>query len=226
VAGPRLPAVTSTRARYRILAIADEVEEALYTDKLTALRPDIVLSCGDLPFDYLEYIVSRLDVPLVYVPGNHDPALVPDPMWTPLRGVDPVPGPQGCDNADGRVLDVLGLRIMGLGGSIRYRPGGPNQYTQAQMRRRALALEVRLNLKRVRRVRKLDVLVTHAPPFGNGPPEDPAHVGFVAFNRILKTFGPALHVHGHVRPYGPGPTERRLDGTRIINVIPWRLIDL
>ena len=57
----------------RILAIADEVDDAMYTDKLARLRPDLVLSCGDLPFDYLEFIVSRLDVPLVYVPGNHDP---------------------------------------------------------------------------------------------------------------------------------------------------------
>jgi Icc-related predicted phosphoesterase len=70
------------------------------------------------------------------------------------------------------------------------------------------------------------VLVTHAPPFSNGPPEDPAHVGFPAFNRIVKTFGPALHVHGHVRLYGPAQTERRVGVTRIINVIPWRLIDL
>ena len=42
----------------RILAIADEVDEGLHTDKLARLRPDLVVSCGDLPFDYLEYVVS------------------------------------------------------------------------------------------------------------------------------------------------------------------------
>ncbi|MGA8924490.1 MAG: hypothetical protein WB682_15225, partial [Candidatus Dormiibacterota bacterium] len=69
----------------RILAVADEVDEKLEGDKLPALRPDVVLSCGDLPFDYLEYLVSRLDVPLLYVPGNHDPSLKPaDPTWAPL----------------------------------------------------------------------------------------------------------------------------------------------
>ena len=64
----------------RILAIADEVDESLYTDKLPGLRPDVVVSCGDLPFDYLEYVVSRLNVPVVYVPRTHDPdPRTPDP---------------------------------------------------------------------------------------------------------------------------------------------------
>jgi uncharacterized protein len=210
----------------RILAIADEVDEAIYGDKLERLRPDLVLSCGDLPFDYLEYIVSRVNVPLIYVPGNHDPGLVAaDTTWSPL-GVDPAPpGPQGCDNADGRVLEVLGLRIGGLGGSIRYKPG-PNQYTQAQMRRRALALEFRLRLKRSRGGRKLDLLLTHAPPFAGGPPADPAHAGFVAFNRIAKTLEPAVHLHGHVHLYGRSQPERKVGNTRIINAVPSRLIEI
>src|SRR5436190_1550322 len=82
---------------------------------------------GALPFDYLEYLVSRLDVPLLYVPGNHDPSLrPPDTTWTPLRAIDlerPPPGPQGCVNIDGRLLQVRGLRIAGLGGSLRYKAG-------------------------------------------------------------------------------------------------------
>ena len=99
-----------------------------------------MLGCGDLPFDYLEYLVSRLDVPLLYVPGNHDPSLKPPDMtWMPLRSELPVPGPQGCTNIDGRVVEVNGLRVAGLGGSLRYKEG-PNQYTQAQMGRRALRL--------------------------------------------------------------------------------------
>jgi Icc-related predicted phosphoesterase len=120
---------------------------------------------------------------------------------------------------------VVGLRIGGLGGSIRYKPG-PNQYTQAQMRRRALALEIRLRLKMVRRSRKLDVLLTHAPPFGGGPPADPTHVGFAAFNRIFKVLDPTLHVHGHVHLYGRTQPERRVGNTRVINAVPSRLIEL
>ncbi len=186
------------------------------------------MSCGDLPFDYLEYLVSRLDVPLLYVPGNHDPSLKPPDMsWMPLRTElpKPPPGPEGCVNIDGRVVDAEGLRIAGLGGSLRYKEG-PNQYSQAQMGLRALALEFRIRLNRVRDGRKLDVLVTHAPLYGLAAAEDSAHVGFVAFLRLVRNFQPLLAVHGHVHPYGRVLPERRVGKTRVINVVPTRMIEL
>lgn len=170
--------------------------------------------------------MSRLDVPLYYVPGNHDPSLkLPDMSWMPLGNELPIPGPEGCINIDGKVEEYRGLRMAGLGGSLRYKPG-PNQYTQAQMTRRALALDVRLRLRRVRGGRKLDVLVTHAPPFGFADAEDPAHVGFAAFVRLVRSFRPLLALHGHVHPYGRSIAERRLGQTRVINVIPSRMIEI
>jgi Icc-related predicted phosphoesterase len=185
-----------------------------------------VVSCGDLPFDYLEYLVSRANVPLLYVPGNHDPNVKPaDTTWVPLQPEVPVPGPPGCDNVDGRVVEVNGLRIAGLGGSLRYKEG-PNQYSQAQMLRRALSLELWLRLKRVRNARKLDVLVTHARPFGVTEAKDAAHEGFKAFNRMVQEFHPLLLVHGHVHPYGRAQPELQLDGTRVVNAVPSRLIEI
>jgi Icc-related predicted phosphoesterase len=211
----------------RIVAIADEVDEGLYTDKLTRMRPDLVLSAGDLPFDYLENIVSRLDVPLVYVPGNHDPEVrSADPAWLLPRTDDPQAGPQGCENADGRIVVAAGLRIVGLGGSMRYRPGAPNQYTEAEMRWRALSLEVRVRLNPARHARRVDILLTHAPPLGWGSAEDPAHRGFASFVRLIKDLAPRLHIHGHVHPFGRPQVERRLGATQIINAVPFRLIEL
>jgi uncharacterized protein len=212
----------------RILAVADEIDEFLYGDKLQKLRPDLVVSCGDLPFDYLEYLVSRLNVPLLWVPGNHDPSVRrADTTWTSLQHEvpTPTPGPQGCENVDGRVTEVRGLRIAGLGGSLRYKPGA-NQYTQAQMRWRSLNLEFRIRLKRVQSGRKLDVLITHAPPFGVTEAEDPAHVGFVGLHRIIRGLHPLLLVHGHIHPYGRARPEWRIDGTRIVNAVPSRLLEL
>ncbi len=165
-------------------------------------------------------------MPLLYVPGNHDPNVRPiDTTFVALDHPAAIPGPEGCDNVDGRILEVQGLRVAGLGGSLRYKDG-PNQYTQAQMRWRALNLEFRTRLKRVRSGRKLDVLITHAPPFGAAPAEDAAHVGFIAFHRIIQGLRPVLLVHGHIHPYGKTQPERRVDGTRIINVIPSRLIEI
>jgi Icc-related predicted phosphoesterase len=202
------------------------VDEFLNGEKLETLRPDIIVSCGDLPFDYLEFLVSSFNVPLLYVPGNHDPSVKrADTTWMALEQEVPIPGPEGCDNVDGRVMEVRGLRIAGLGGSLRYKPG-PNQYTQAQMRWRALNLEFRLRLKRVKSGRKLDVLITHAPPFGVGEAEDAAHVGFVGFRRIIDGLHPLVLVHGHVHPYGKTRPERRIESTRIVNAIPSRVLEI
>lgn len=202
------------------------MDEGLYTDRLARYHPDLVLSCGDLPFDYLEYVVSRLDVPLLYVPGNHDPEVrSEDPTWAPLRAESPRAGPQGCDNADGRVIVAAGLRVAGLGGSMRYKPG-PNQYSDAEMRWRALSLEMRIKLNPARAARRLDVLLTHAPPLGWGGGDDLAHRGFASFVRLVKNLTPRLVIHGHVHPYGQAQVERRLAGTQIINAVPARLIEL
>ena len=211
----------------RILAVADEVDDGLYGDKLERLQPDIVLSCGDLPFDYLEYIVTRLNVPLLYVPGNHDPDLRPvDDTFMPLQAERPPKGPEGCINVDGRVVDAAGLRVAGLGGSMRYKPG-PNQYTPAQMQWRAVPIEMLARLRRGDGKRRVDVLLTHAPPEGfSGKEEDLAHRGFAVFNRLIKNLAPRLHVHGHVHPYGISQPDREFGGTLIVNAVPHRLIEI
>ena len=201
--------------------MADEVDDALYEDGLRQLKPDLILSAGDLPFDYLENLVTRAGVPLLYVPGNHDADVkFHRSTYGPVVVEEPIPGPEGCDNVDGKILEVDGLRIAGLGGSIRYREG-PNQYTQAAMRRRALALELRARLRK-----PPDVLLTHSPPRGLGDGDDLPHQGFEAFNRLLTVLHPRLMVHGHLHPYGRQRQDRQVGGTLIVNAVPHRLLEL
>ncbi|MEX2407179.1 MAG: metallophosphoesterase, partial [Actinomycetota bacterium] len=198
---------------------------------LTTARPDVVLSCGDLPWDDLERIVDVANVPLLFVPGNHDPALTPSPqgvVWPFTIAnphlVDP-PGPRGATSVDGRIVDAAGLRIAGLGGSVRYRKG-PNQYTQAEMARRAKRLVRRATFKRLRDGKGVDVLITHAPPKGLGDEDDDPHEGFEAFHRLVRLLRPKLLLHGHIHPYGIPRPDRYLEETRVVNVIPYRVIDL
>lgn len=212
----------------RILAIADQVDEGLYGEKLTSLRPDLVLSCGDLPFEYLENLVSRLDVPLLFVPGNHDPALgVPDQRWAPLAFEAPEPGPRGCLDVDLKIVEVAGLRVAGLGGSPRYRPG-PNQYSERQMARRAWRLRLSALLRSAGSGRPaIDVLLTHAPPAGAGDArQDALHRGFQSLARLDRALSPRLHVHGHVLHYGAPEPETRVGSTLVVNAIPYRLLEL
>jgi hypothetical protein len=210
----------------KVLVVADESEQIPGPAALRDLAPDLVLSCGDLPFECLEAIVDVCDVPLLYVPGNHDPALtgfgaaLPAPPFLTASSADP-PGPRGCVNVDGTVEDAAGVRVAGLGGSVRYR-SGPNQYTQWQMKIRCLSLEAR---ERARR-RRPDILLTHAPPLGIGDDDDAAHQGFAALHRLIRVLAPPVHVHGHVHPHGPRPPDRKLRETCVINAVGHRILSI
>ena len=218
-----------------VLAVADEVDEILYTRKLKELKPDIVVACGDLPFDYLEYLVTVAAVPLVYVPGNHDPDLSRkrpeeeisdfiEPFGLRATPSEP-PGPKGCINADRRVVECAGLRIAGLGGSKLYN-FGPNQFTEAQMRRRALALELRTAARRLRNGAPVDILLTHAPPLGVGDENDLPHQGFESFHRLVNRLRPAYLIHGHIHPHGEQRCDRHLGDTMVVNAIKHRMLEV
>jgi hypothetical protein len=211
------------------LVVADEVDERLWTGMVREFDVDLVLGAGDLPFDYLEFLAGALDRPLVFVPGNHDPDLSGFTRYGGLSMRDgfPVewPGPAGGVNADGRVVDVAGLRIAGLGGSLRYNDG-PNQWTQRQQARRARRL-VRRTRRRVRRDgHPVDVLLTHAPPRGAGDREDPPHRGFDCLHQVVERLSPAWLLHGHIHPHGEQCPDRRLDGTTVRNVVGHHVLDL
>ncbi|MCW2824861.1 MAG: metallophosphoesterase [Aeromicrobium sp.] len=192
----------------RVLAVADE-EVPTMESRARNLHVDLVLAAGDLPWGYLETIGDLLGVPAAFVPGNHDPRTG--------RGL----GPRGFVALDGRVADVGGLRVAGLGGCVRYN-GGEHQYTQRQHDRRARDL-----LKAVRRERRpVDVLLTHAPPLGLGDEPDPAHIGISALHEVLAELQPSWHLHGHIHPYGMRKPDRHVGPTTLRNIIPWQVIEI
>lgn len=218
----------------RVLAVADEVSESLYGHRLTDLAPDLIVSCGDLPFDYLEYLVTVAGVPLLYVLGNHDPdpggKVDPASLLSPAyltRSHKPPPGPPGCTSLEGRWIDVAGIRVAGLGGSARY-SRGPNQYTERQMNRRVNRLLRRFRCEMVRRREDagIDLFITHSPPRDLGDRADPAHRGFSSFHRLIATVSPALFVHGHVHPHGTQPPDIPLGSTQIVNAVGCRVLEV
>ncbi|MBA4608226.1 metallophosphoesterase [Aeromicrobium sp. Marseille-Q0843] len=210
----------------RVLVVADEISPVIHDAGVRRLRPDVVLGAGDLPWDYLEFLSSMLDVPVVFVPGNHDPA-VEAPLsgfrgWLTSNGLPQEdPRPLGGVNADESVVDVAGLRIAGLGGSIRYNDG-PNQYTQDEFAKRAKRL-MKIAAKRGGGV---DVLLTHSPPRGLGDGDDPPHHGFEALHEVIETLRPTWHLHGHIHPFGQPQPDRVVGGTTIRNVVPYKLLEI
>ena len=205
----------------RVLTISDEVVDLLYTPSARERFHDVqlILSCGDLRPSYLEYIVSTLDVPCLYVPGNHDAR----PEITEAGPV--VAEPAGCVNIDGRVVREAGLSVAGLGGSIWYN-GDTYQYTEGAMLIRVLRLAPRLLLLQRRDGRPLDFMIAHAPPGGihDGPG---AHRGFECFRWLIDRFQPRYFIHGHVHPrYGYNKVMESVVGrTTVINTVGYRLLE-
>jgi Icc-related predicted phosphoesterase len=213
-----------------VLAVSDEVDEALLAGARAAPRAELILACGDLPADYLARLMDTLGVPLVFVPGNHDPDLSGYRLsraGLTLRAGLPArsPFPEAAVNADGRVVDVAGLRLAGLGGCLRYGTG-PNQYTERQQARRARLLRCRARWRRLRDGRGIDVLLTHAPPRGVGDADDPAHRGFGCYHGLVAALAPTVLLHGHTSLAELPAAGRRLGGAMVRNVTGHHLIDL
>jgi len=213
-----------------VLAVSDEVDNVLNADVASVHDARLIVACGDLPFDYLDYLMNALDAPLVFVPGNHDPDVSgyhTSRTGLTLKAGLPArpPWPDGAVSADRAVVDVAGLRIAGLGGCLRYRDG-PNQYTQRQQARRARSLARRARWRAARDGRGVDVLLTHAPPRDAGDREDRAHQGFEALNWLARRLQPPLLLHGHIHPDETPARVHRLGRTVVRNVVGHHLLDV
>jgi Icc-related predicted phosphoesterase len=205
----------------KILAVSDQVVERIYTliPQAHFKGVEMILGCGDLPYNYLENLVTMLNVPLFYVPGNHDP--VHNPRFSSSYA-------EGGTNLDLKRARAKGFLLAGFGGSVRYRPDGVNQYTQTDAYFRAFHLMSGLLWNLLRYGRLLDILITHSPPFGIHDEETQAHRGLKAINWILHWARPRYHFHGHTHFFRRNlePSVTQLGSTTITNVFPYDLIEI
>ncbi len=195
----------------RVLAVGD-VPSPYYYEHYTPGRLnefDLILSCGDLKQSYLEFLATLAPCPVVYVRGNHDDSYAAAP-------------PEGCICAEDRIVTYRGLRILGLGGSYRYRDGG-NMYTERQMRRRVRRLYFQLQ-----KHHGFDILRAHAPARHINDFDTLPHRGFECFVELLDRYQPPWFVHGHIhRNYGMNIPQRDAYGsTTIINAFEHCVFDV
>ena len=195
----------------KILVVAD-VKSPYYFDCYTPGKLkdfDLILSCGDLSKEYLEFLVTMARCPLYYVPGNHDETFDLHP-------------PEGCESIDGRLVEYNGVRILGLGGSYQYRPG-KQQYTERQMVSR-----IRRLTWTIRRHKGFDILLTHAPMRGVNDLDTPAHRGFECFSDLIDRWQPKWFLHGHVHlNYGMNlPRKAERGQTQIVNAYEYQVIEI
>lgn len=204
----------------KVLAVSDQVEKNLTVPSVRDRMADVelIIGCGDLPYEYLEFLLTILNVPLVYVPGNHDPV---------YNASLPSTKTEGGIFLDGKQQRVKNLWTAGLGGSIRYRPEGVNQYSQTEMYARMARLLPGVIWNRLNGHR-LDILVTHSPPLGVHDDDDPAHTGFAALLQFIRWFKPRYLLHGHTMFYKQNLVDpvTRVGKTKVVNVYPYRVIEL
>ncbi len=194
-----------------ILTVSDYVETML-NDRTAAeqLPPvELILSCGDLPPEYLSHLRRVFNVPLYYVRGNHDIRYPSSP-------------PEGCENIHARLVRFRNLRILGLEGS-RWYSGGPYQYTEAEMKRTIRRLRPRLWWHR-----GADIVLAHSPPRYVRDAEDPCHRGFKSFQWLIDRYSPRYFIHGHIHESFADPAERilTLGKTRVVNSCGYHLLEI
>jgi predicted phosphodiesterase len=201
----------SMQTSMKILSISDMVVPEL-SEQFDAREFDgveLVLSCGDLPPEYLASIRERLDVPLYYIRGNHDIRYQNSP-------------PVGCLDIHQRWITFKGLRIMGLEGS-RWYNGGPIQYRDYQMRQMIWRMTPGLWFKG-----GVDMVITHAPPRHIHDAEDRCHRGFDSFLNLINRFKPRYFIHGHIHAYITDPSQRvtLVGNTHVINTFAYHLLEV
>ena len=202
------------RKPMRILVVADVESRFIWEhfDPVLFRGVEMIISCGDLKASYLSYLVTMIPAPLFYVHGNHDGDYARRP-------------PLGCECVDGRVVEYKGVRIAGLGGCKGTNPAEAHQFSEAQMEKRVRRLQSEL-----RRDKRLDLFVTHAPALGVG---DGAafHQGFQCYHDVYRENLPRFHLFGHIHSLGsPFPTAGQgmypSGATMAINCAGYRLLDI
>ena len=194
-----------------IMIFADQESKLIYEyyDPERMKDIDLIISCGDLPPEYLTFFATLCHAPLLYVKGNHDGKYEQKP-------------PEGCICIEDNIYVYKGVRILGLGGSMEYIPGASNQYTEWRMRARIRKLRWKLWWHK-----GFDILVTHAPAYKLNDMEDLPHRGFKAFLKLMDKYHPKYFLHGHVHAnYGKGFKRKDVYGTtRVINGYEFYVIE-
>jgi Icc-related predicted phosphoesterase len=205
----------------KVLVLSDEVDQRIYSNflKENFSEIELLISCGDLPFYYLEYLIDVLNVPMFFVHGNHDPEVEVGQGGEKHQ-------PWGAENLDSRVIMHKGLILAGFEGSIRYSKKR-HEYTQFEMWFKVVRVVPKLWLNKFRWGRYLDVLVTHAPAWDVSDRPDPVHRGFKAFRWLLRKFKPRYHLHGHIHQLDRNQSASLEFGqTMVINAHSYRRLEI
>jgi Icc-related predicted phosphoesterase len=215
----------------KILCISDQIDPLVYSPGIKERFSDVdlILSAGDLPFDYMDFIISSLNKPLYFVFGNHHTEEIKHfkKVWnSTFLDFNKESFICGAVHLESKVRKEGKTILAGLGGCMCYN-NGVNQYTEFQMFMEIIKLIPRLLWNRIFHNRYLDILLTHAPPKGIHDRNDKCHWGFKIFLWFMDIFKPKYLVHGHIHLYDLSDVRStKWKNTTVINAYSHYIINL
>jgi Icc-related predicted phosphoesterase len=217
----------------KILCISDQIDPLIYNNHIKEIYKDVdfVLAAGDLPMQYIDFIVSSLNIPTYFVFGNHNLKEL-DFYDKPLSSatvcmseIEKLNHAHGAIYTGFKIKKEKNVIIAGCSGSIEYNHG-QSQYTESQMRYKLWKMIPTLLMNKLRYGRYLDIFLTHASPRHIHDHEDPCHQGFKCYRWFIKRFHPKYMIHGHIHLYDIN--ENRIttwEGCTIINAFSRYILD-
>jgi Icc-related predicted phosphoesterase len=227
----------------KFLCVSDQIDPIVYSKSIHERfgDVDVVLAAGDLPMEYVEFLVSSLNVPVLFVFGNHN--LSELGYYDRAYRTDVENSAESCfstsyTKSHGALYSGFRMQrikindndrpllVAGASGSLRYN-NGRCQYTERGMRRKLLALLPSLLYNKIRYGRYLDIFLTHAPAHQLGDREDRCHTGFKCFRWFMEKFNPAYLVHGHIHLYDlQAKRVSTYKNTTIINAYSYHVFEM
>lgn len=230
----------------KILCVSDYVDPLIYNQNVKEIFPDIdaIICAGDLPMDYIDFIVSVFNKPTYFIFGNHN--------LKDFGFYHKNDSPQGQQQYMERKHHGSGAKYMGfktsveniftikdsvtgkerpllmagVSGSLKYN-NGLCQYSDFEMKLKLIKMIPKLLKNKKKYGTYLDIFLTHATPRHIHDHEDPCHKGFECFNWFIEKFKPTYMIHGHIHLYDM--REERIgvyNNTTVINAYAHHILEI
>lgn len=186
-----------------ILVIADTHNCLTYNNDMTNflknnLNCDCCILLGDHSANDLYEIVQIIPKNKIYgVLGNHD-------SWNKYEEY-------GITNINGKIIEIKGLKIAGLGGSFKYKNTDSYVlYTHEE------SIQILSN------VESADILITHDRPYIKDN-NDTVHDGLKGITQYIYTNHVPINIHGHLHE---NSVEYLKNGTKVIGIYGAEIINI
>lgn len=183
-----------------LLVIADThgtLDEDKFKQYILNKQYDVCIMLGDHYNRDIDIILKYVDKSKIYgIKGNHD--------YDYLSSYN-------IPNINGNIIEINGVKILGMEGSFKYKPVDFPSFTQEE------------SIDFFNSKPKVDILVTHDKKFDYEKLKDPAHQGLIGItNYIFKNKIP-IHIHGHIHePY----IKKMINGTNEYSIFEYEIIKI